>query len=565
MTYLKGVPRCAALGAFVAAASVTFAQMRAELFVSGLTLPVAIIQHPTDSTVMFVVEKVATGTTGRIRVVQNGTLLATPFLSVNPVTTGSEQGLLGLAFAPDYASSGHFYVCYTDSVAGPPVTHFVNYVRYTRSAGNPLVADPASAQTVLRFTHPFTNHNGGTLNFGPDGMLYIATGDGGSGNDPGNRAQNGLELMGKMLRIDPAGADFYPADPNKNFAIPAGNPFIGSANFLPEVWAIGLRNPWKFNVDLASMLGHNSWLIGDVGQNAREEIDYEFPGQSGRNYGWRVWEGNLSTGLGGLNPFQPTVTFPIFEYSHDVNGRSVIGGYVYRGVELGPELWGDYIFGDSVITRIWTFDLTVDPGAQTVAASNLVDRTAELLPSSAVTTFGMDANGELLFNKYFAGQIFRIRPLNRVWMTGFSTYASNLVGGTLRHLVAADGNGVRVTPLAGADRNGSLNFQGGIFVSFMTDQMATANLNTTIRISTNQAVGGTARLLLRNWTTDQFVEVGSGSFGTSPTNVVINGVPAVQYRRADGRIEARVRGDVTSSSFANRTVVNFDQVWMTSN
>jgi len=549
------------LGAFVVAASISIAQLKSELFVGGLTLPVAIVQSPTDANVMFVVEQ-RSGSTGRVRVVQNGVLLATPFLSVSPVTTGNEQGLLGLAFAPDYATSGFFYVCYTDQVG---TTLFVNYVRYQRSAANPLIADPGSASIILRFAHPFTNHNGGTLMFGPDNMLYIATGDGGSGNDPGNRAQNGFELMGKMLRIDPAGTDFYPADTNKNFAIPAGNPFIGSTNFLPEIWAIGLRNPWKFCFDPASMLGYNSIVIADVGQNAIEEIDYEFPGQSGRNYGWRVWEGNQNTGLGGGNPNLPTFTFPIFQYDHTI-GASIIGGNVYRGVELGPEFWGDYFYGDSVVTKIWSLDLNVDPVAQTVSAGTNTERTAALSPSNAVTTFGVDANGELLFNKFGLGQIMRIRAMNRVWMTELSPFASALLSGTLRHLVAADGNSVRVIPPANTDRGGTLNFRGGVFVAFKTDQTTTPNLNATIRLSTNQSVGGTARLLLMNWNTGNFDEVGNGRFGTTPTNVVINGIPAANYRRnSDGRIEARIRGDVSVSSLASRTIVNFDQVWMTSN
>lgn len=558
MTYLKGVPRCAALGALVVASNLAISQIRSEFFVGGLTLPVAIVQDPAIAGIMYVVEQ-RSGNVGRIRIVQNGSLLATPFLSISPVSTGSEQGLLGMALAPDFPSSGHFYVNYTDG-AGT-----TNIVRYTRSA-NPLVADPGSASVVLRIGQPFSNHNGGTLAFGADNMLWIATGDGGSGNDPGNRAQNGFELLGKMLRIDPSGPDAYPADANKNFAIPVGNPFIGSANFLPEIWAIGLRNPWKYTLDPASMLGHNSWLIGDVGQNAREEIDYEFPGQAGRNYGWRVWEGTRDTMLGGLNPFLPTVTFPIFEYNHFVQGASVIGGYVYRGVELGPEIWGDYFYGDSVVTRIWSFDLTADPGTQTVSAGTLTERTAQLLPSGAITTFGVDANGELLFNKHFTGELWRIRASGRVWMTEMSAYASALLSGTLRHLVAADGNSVRVIPPANTDRGGTLNFRGGVFVAFKTDQLATANLNATIRLSTNQSVGGTARLLLMNWSTGNFDEVGNGPFGTAPTNVVINGIPAANYRRnADGRIEARIRGDVSVSSLANRTIVNFDQVWMTSN
>ena len=185
--------------------------------------------------------------------------------------------------------------------------------------------------------------------------------------------------------------------------------------------------------------------------------------------------------------------------------------------------------------------------------------------SNTPTTFGIDYRGELLFNKYGTGQIFRIRPNLRVWMTSLAPFNSRLIDGTLRHLVAADANTVRVTTLDQIDRNGTMNFQGGVSVDFMTDQLATPNLNATIRLSTNQSVGGTARLLLRNWSTGNFVEVGNGPFGTSPTNVVINGISAAPYRRADGRIEARIRGDVSVGSTASRITVFFDQIWMTSN
>jgi glucose/arabinose dehydrogenase len=557
MKFLKGVLACAASGALILVGSNASAQLRSELVAGGLTLPVAIVQDPVDPANLFVVEQRA-GNVGRVRIIRNGALLATPFLSISPVSTGSEQGLLGIAFPLDHAANGHVYVNYTD--AGGTT----NIVRFTRNTLNPLVADAGSALTILKVPQPFANHNGGNLFFGVENLLYIGLGDGGSGNDPGNRAQNGLVLLGKMLRIDPK-TDSFPADPDRHYAIPPDNPFIGQpANFLPEIYSIGLRNPWKYTQDPAHMLGHNSWLIADVGQNAREEINYEFQAQSGRNYGWRVWEGTLNTGLGGLNPNLTTVTPPIFEYTH-ATGFSITGGYVYRGIELGPEFFGSYFYGDHVTNRIWTLQLIVNSAAQTVTPGANVERTAALSPSNGLSSFGMDSGGELYFTKYGAGQIWRIRPSNRVWMTGLTPFDSRILSGGLRHLVAQDGHSVVFTPPFDADRNAYLNFKGGLEVALQTDQTTTPNLNATIQISTNQSVGGTCRLFLRNWSTGNFVEVGSGAFGTSPTIVTINGISAGPYRNGAGRIDARVRADVSVSGFASRTTVSVDQFHMTSN
>ena len=244
--------------------------------VSGLNLPVTVENAGDGSGRIFIVQQ-----TGQIRILSGGTLLPTPFLNISAlVSCCGEQGLLGLAFHPDYANNGFFYVNYTN-VAGDTVV-----ARYEVSATDPNVADPNSAQTVLTQDQPFSNHNGGQLAFGPDGYLYIALGDGGSGGDPQDNGQNLNTWLGKLLRVDVNGDDF-PGDPNRNYAVPPDNPFVGIAG-LDEIWAYGLRNPWRCTFDRVT----GDLFIADVGQNAWEEINFQ-PASSGggENYGWDVLEG----------------------------------------------------------------------------------------------------------------------------------------------------------------------------------------------------------------------------------------------------------------------------------
>ena len=243
---------------------------------AGLNRPLYVTAAPGDRSRLFVVEKL-----GRIRIVtiQGGTytLLATPFLDIDPIvgSSGNEQGLLSMAFHPDYATNGLFFVDYTDNSGNTVVA------RYSVSAADPNVANPASAFVVLTQTQPYSNHNGGQLQFGPDGTLYIAFGDGGSGGDPEQRAQNTATLLGKILRIDVDGGTPY--------AIPANNPWAGSTIVRPEIWSLGLRNPWRFSFD---RLNGDMW-IGDVGQGTWEEVDREVSGSPGGiNWGWRCREGH---------------------------------------------------------------------------------------------------------------------------------------------------------------------------------------------------------------------------------------------------------------------------------
>jgi len=384
-------------------ASVAAGQLRADVYVSGLSQPVAFVQDPSNAAVQYVVQQA-----GSIRVIRNGKLEAADFLNVSgAIVSGGEQGLLGLAFPPDYASSGRFYVNFTN-----PQGHTV-VARFTRSAANPLIADPATRFDLLwpggnRFiAQPFANHNGGTLVFGPDGYLYIGMGDGGSGNDPLNNAQNPNSLLGKMLRIDVNVAD---SDP-EGYDIPPTNPFAGGRGpvaALGEIWAFGVRNPWKFSFDDPAHGGTGALVIADVGQASWEEIDYEPAGRGGRNYGWRNREGAHNDVTSVAPAYLPLVE-PIFEYDH-TNGQSIIGGYVYRGSALGPAFTGRYFFAD-LVGRAWSIALTIDGTTGEATASGLIEHTAAFGGSGAIgqlTSWGVDASGELYLVSYSLGQVFRI-------------------------------------------------------------------------------------------------------------------------------------------------------------
>ncbi|HVD93759.1 MAG TPA: PQQ-dependent sugar dehydrogenase, partial [Vicinamibacterales bacterium] len=345
--------------ACICGSSSAFAQLRSTTVVSGLTQPVAFVQDPGDPANQYVVQQ-----GGVIRVVRNGSLLPVPFLDLTTqISSGGERGLLGLAFAPDYAVSGRFFVNFTNPVGDTVVA------RFKRSTSNPLIANP-STRFDLRWStgarvivQPFANHNGGNIVFGPDGFLYIGMGDGGSGNDPQNNAQNLASLLGKMLRIDVSVADSDAA----GFRVPADNPFIGRG--APEIWDIGLRNPWRWSFDDPAHSGTGALVIGDVGQGAWEEVDYEPAARGGINYGWRVREGAHDHLTTPAPAFTPLVD-PIFEYPHPT-GFSITGGYVYRGTALGATFQGRYFFADYVARRIWSLALTVNPTTGNATASDL--------------------------------------------------------------------------------------------------------------------------------------------------------------------------------------------------
>jgi glucose/arabinose dehydrogenase len=340
---------------------------------SGLSGPLFAASPPGDPDRLFVVEQ----HTGRIRIldVNSGQLNADPFLDLpdSSLASGGEQGLLGLAFHPDYATNGLFYVNLTNAAGDTEVREYRRL-----DAGH---ADPASSRLILTVDQPFENHNGGWMDFGPDGFLYIAMGDGGGAGDPNNNAQNLDSLLGKMLRIDVDG-DAFPADANRNYAIPVGNPFAGAVAGADEIWASGLRNPWRASFDNAG----NLW-IGDVGQGRREEINVIPAGQGGLNFGWKFMEGTL------VNSGTPPtgLTAPIFDYDRSAaGGQSVTGGYVYEGPGA---LNGLYVFGDFVSGNIWTASWS---GGQ---AQNVVNIRSQITVTGGdldqIASFAVDGRGRL--------------------------------------------------------------------------------------------------------------------------------------------------------------------------
>jgi hypothetical protein len=353
--------------------------MAIELVSDGLDLPIFLTAAPGDSSRLFVVQQ-----GGAIRVIHDGTLLDEPFLDLSARTRGgSERGLLGLAFHPDYAQNGWFFVNHSDRAGDTQIS------RYTVSS-DPDRGDPGSELAILSVPQPRSNHNGGMLAFGPDGMLYIGMGDGGGSGDPDGNGQELGTLLGSLLRIDvnDASAD----DP---YAIPPDNPFVGDQEARPETWAYGLRNPWRFSFDRTT----GDLYIGDVGQNRREEISFQ-PASStgGENYGWNRMEGTFC--------FQPAtdcsmegLVLPVHDYGHE-QGCSVTGGYVYRGTAV-PELEGRYLFSD--FCEGWISSFRVDDGL----ATDLQDLSGDLAPGGNVASFGEDEEGEL-YIVVRGGAVYRI-------------------------------------------------------------------------------------------------------------------------------------------------------------
>lgn len=374
------------------------AQIQVELVAGGFTQPVAFVQNPADPTMQVVVQQ-----DGRIRVLKDGIVQGADYLDLRAVVRNSgEQGLLGFAFAPDHATSGRVFVNFVNADGDTVIARFI------RSTGDPLRADSASrfdfrwpdGRRII--DQPFSNHNGGHLAFGPDGFLYVGLGDGGSGNDPMHNAQNPQTLLGKMLRLNVSVSD----SDLEGYDIPATNPFVGRGDVLHEIWSFGLRNPWRYSFDDPAQGGTGALILGDVGQNAREEIDYEPAGRGGRNYGWRNREG-AQNNVTSLPPFSQPLIDPIFDYPHSV-GTTVTGGIVYRGFSLGSSFLGRYVFGDFSRSRIWSLQLTVNPATGEATASDLQEHTGVLGDAADnPSSFGVDAAGELYVVNY-TGTVHRI-------------------------------------------------------------------------------------------------------------------------------------------------------------
>jgi glucose/arabinose dehydrogenase len=386
---------------FALSAPPALAQLHATLVASGFIEPIAIVAVPGMARTFLVAEQ-----TGHIKVLQNGAVLPNDFLDLSSPTqivSGGEQGLLGLALAPDYQVTGRFWVNFTDPAGNTVVARFV------RSASNQFVADPASRFDLVwpdghaYILQPFVNHNGGNLLFGPDGYLYIGMGDGGSGNDPNHNAQNPMSLLGKMLRID---VNVPTSDP-QGYDVPPTNPFVNVSGYLGEIWDVGMRNPWRWSFDEMALGGTGALVIGDVGQDHWEEVDYEPLGHGGRNYGWRNREGAHDNDTSRPPAFTPLVD-PIFEYSH-AEGNVITGGVVYRGAVLGSAYVGRYFFADFGAGRVWSIALTINPVTHEATASNLMEHTNELgVAANLVSSFGTDPSGEMYVLNYFAGTVNRI-------------------------------------------------------------------------------------------------------------------------------------------------------------
>ena len=354
--------------------------LRLALVAQGLDQPVYVTAPPGDAQRLFVVEQ-----GGRVRIVRNGAVLATPFLDLsNQVSRGGEQGLLSMAFDPNFASNDRVYVSYTNTAGD---TRILRYV----VSGAPDVVNQASADTILAVDQPYSNHNGGLIAFGPDGYLYLGLGDGGSGGDPQGNGQKLSTLLGKILRLDVQGAGS-----GEQYAIPPDNPFVGQSGARGEIWAYGLRNPWRFSFDRVT----GDLYIGDVGQGAWEEVDVA-SAASGRgrgvNYGWKVMEGAHCYGAPACNT--AGLTLPAVEYEHS-EGCSVSGGYVYRGAAVA-DLAGIYFYADYCEGWIRSFRYS---------GGNAVDRrdwSSVLDAGGPISSFGEDGVGEMYVVMH-GGRVWRI-------------------------------------------------------------------------------------------------------------------------------------------------------------
>jgi glucose/arabinose dehydrogenase len=397
--------------------SLPWPRITLERVASGFSNPLHVTHANDGSSRLFVVEQ-----RGLVRILKDGTILPTPFLDISArVSCCGERGLLSIAFPPGRGPKSEFYADYTDVNGNTRISRFA-------VSGDPNAADASSEQVLLGIAQPFANHNGGQLAFGPDGFLYIGMGDGGSAGDPDNNAQNPSSLLGKILRIDVVGKAAY--------AVPPSNPFTGVAGARGEIWATGLRNPWRFSFDRKT----GGLFIADVGQGAWEEVDVQ-PTEStgGENYGWRLTEGNHcyapSTGC-------PTegITFPVVEYSHAGGNCSITGGFVYRGRDFDG-LTGIYFYGDYCSGRIWGLRRT-DTGWDDIELAR---------PGFAISTFGEDEAGGIYVADYSGGVIHRLTDADGISAVRLVPVVVDVVGRFGAHFVSELTVGNRGTMDASVD------------------------------------------------------------------------------------------------------------------
>lgn len=386
-----------------------------DVYKSGFSRPIDIVHCDDDR--LFIVEQ-----RGKIKIIDGqGNILATPFLDISNLVnqTGNERGLLGMTFHPDFKNNGYFYVNYTSDDLGGDT----KISRFSVSQADSNLADVNSEVNLLTVNQPYTNHNAGDLAFGPDGYLYFGLGDGGLADDPQNRAQNPQTLLGKMIRID--------VDNGNPYSIPADNPFVNDQGVLDEIWAIGLRNPWRFSFDRCT---GDMW-IGDVGQDDWEEVDFEPAGQGGHNYGWRCYEGDHTfntSGCGSMGDY----TFPVAEYANPNIGCSITGGFVYRGGQYGG-LFGYYLYADYCSGRIWSIIPDLIGGWSNEEIANLVDY--------QYSTFGEDRYGELYVAGLDNGNIYKISEANCKPTAYIKTGDTVIPQGQMVDLEAIYGEGLTYT------------------------------------------------------------------------------------------------------------------------
>lgn len=419
-------------------------------------------------------------------------------------SSGNEQGLLGLAFHPDYKNNGYFYVYYINNSNNSVIA------RYSVSAANPNLADASSELILLTVTQPYSNHNGGDMHFGPDGYLYVGFGDGGSAGDPGNRAQNPQDLLGKMIRID-----VNNSSASNLYDIPPTNPFVSSTSTLPEIWSIGLRNPWRYSFD---KLTGDMW-IADVGQNMYEEIDFQ-PASStgGENYGWRCYEANTAYNTAGCQP-QNTYVSPVATYAHTGGSCSVTGGFVYRG-SIYSDLYGKYIYCDYCSGKFWF----IEPNG----AGGWNNLNAGTFTAYRYSCFGQNNVGELFVGGNDDGKVYRIKGLclnvnnsatvQDAYCAGQNTGAINLTasGGT-PPLSYSWSNGAATNSLSG--------LAPGTYVVTITDSLQCVKKDTfTVGSGVTVAVTGNPVNVNCNGGNDGIVSVvASGGNGNTYTYSWSNG------------------------------------------
>ncbi|MBI5934961.1 MAG: PQQ-dependent sugar dehydrogenase [Chloroflexi bacterium] len=455
-----------------------------EWVVGALDDPLFLTHAGDASNRLFIVQR-----GGHIRIHKNGILLPLPFLDVSGALAldGGEQGLLGLAFDPNYETNGRFYIAYTAA------SYAVTLARYTVSA-DPDIAN-ATGEVLLSVPKTFTNHNGGMIAFGPDGYLYMGVGDGGSGGDPANNGQDRTTLLGKILRLDVSGASGY--------AIPSTNPYFNNPNpnVKKEVWAYGLRNPWRFSFDR----GTGDLYIGDVGQNAQEEVDFQLASASGgQNYGWRVMEGNLCYYAITCTP-PANYAPPVAVYDHgenDSNGCSVTGGYVYRGSNF-PDLAGVYLYADFCLGKIWG----LKQNASNQWVTSLLADTHFLISS-----FGEDEQGELYLLDYGNGVLYRLAEAPRLTATYTSVGAHD---GIILEVSenAGIGGSINATQLVLAVGDHQTDRQYRSILSFDTSTLPddAQVTSVTLRIKRQKFIGDDPFLTLNRLVAD----LGAPFFGSS--------------------------------------------------